>query len=43
MGPTVVLDTGGVEIVLVICGQVEPAAQDTFTVLGIEPRDKRSW
>lgn len=40
MGPTVVLDTGAVEIVLVT-RQVEPVSPDMFRILGIEPRDKR--
>ncbi|MBK1659467.1 M81 family metallopeptidase [Paracraurococcus ruber] len=40
MGPTVVLDTGKVEIVLVT-RQIEPVSPDMFRVLGIEPRDKR--
>lgn len=40
MGPTVVLDTGAVEIVLVT-RQIEPTTPDMFRVLGIEPRDKR--
>ena len=40
MGPTVVLDTGAVEIVLVT-RQIEPVSPDMFRVLGIEPRDKR--
>ncbi len=40
MGPTVVLDTGAVEIVLVT-RQIEPTSPDMFRVLGIEPRDKR--
>jgi microcystin degradation protein MlrC len=40
MGPTVVLDTGAVEIVLVT-RQVEPVSPDMFHILGIEPRDKR--
>lgn len=40
MGPTVVLDTGTVEIVLVT-RQIEPVSPDMFRILGIEPRDKR--
>ncbi|MDN3563240.1 M81 family metallopeptidase [Paeniroseomonas aquatica] len=40
MGPTVVLDTGAVEIVLVT-RQIEPVSPDMFRILGIEPRDKR--
>ncbi|MDB5372169.1 MAG: hypothetical protein JWP04_811 [Belnapia sp.] len=40
MGPTVVLDTGTVEIVLVT-KQIEPVSPDMFRILGIEPRDKR--
>jgi len=40
MGPTVVLDTGTVEIVLVT-RQIEPVSPDMFRVLGIEPRHKR--
>ncbi|MCO6418940.1 M81 family metallopeptidase [Siccirubricoccus sp. KC 17139] len=40
MGPTVVLDTGTVEIVLVT-RQIEPVSPDMFRILGIEPRDKK--
>jgi len=40
MGPTVVLDTGAVEIVLVT-RQIEPVSPDMFRILGIEPLDKR--
>ncbi|WP_149535278.1 M81 family metallopeptidase [Siccirubricoccus phaeus] len=40
MGPTVVLDTGAVEIVLVT-RQIEPVSPDMFRILGIEPRDKK--
>jgi len=40
MGPTVVLDTGAVEIVLVT-RQIEPVSPDMFRILGIEPRHKR--
>ena len=40
MGPTVVLDTGAVEIVLVT-RQIEPVSPDMFRILGIEPRDRR--
>ena len=40
MGPTVVLDTGTVEIVL-MSRQIEPTSPDMFRVLGIEPQDKR--
>jgi microcystin degradation protein MlrC len=40
MGPTVGLDTGAVEIVLV-AWQTERVSSDMFRVLVIEPRDKR--
>jgi len=40
MGPTVVLDTGAVEIVLVT-RQIEPTSPDMFRILGIEPLDRR--
>jgi microcystin degradation protein MlrC len=40
MGPTVVLDTGAVEIVLVT-RQIEPVSPDMFRILGIEPLHKR--
>ncbi|MBV9051390.1 MAG: M81 family metallopeptidase [Hyphomicrobiales bacterium] len=40
LGPTVVLDTGKVEIVL-LSKHVEPTAIDMLSVLGIDPRAKR--
>jgi microcystin degradation protein MlrC len=40
LGPTVVLDTGKVEIVL-LSKHVEPTAIDMLSVLGIDPRSKR--
>ncbi|KAB2874721.1 MAG: M81 family metallopeptidase [Burkholderiaceae bacterium] len=40
MGPTVVLDTGGVEIV-VISNHVEPHDLAAFTAVGIDPRRKQ--
>ncbi|MBV8427064.1 MAG: MlrC C-terminal domain-containing protein, partial [Hyphomicrobiales bacterium] len=40
LGPTVVLDTGKVEIVL-LSKHVEPTAIDMLSVLGIDPRTKR--
>ncbi len=40
LGPTVVLDTGNVEIVL-LSRHVEPTAIDMLSVLGIDPRNKR--
>jgi microcystin degradation protein MlrC len=40
MGPTVVLDTGPVQIVL-LSRHIEPTATDMFRILGIEPGEKR--
>jgi microcystin degradation protein MlrC len=40
MGPTVVLDTGAVQIVL-LSRHIEPTATDMFRTLGIEPGEKK--
>jgi microcystin degradation protein MlrC len=40
MGPTVVLDTGPVQIVL-LSRHIEPTAQEMLQVLGIDPAKKR--
>jgi microcystin degradation protein MlrC len=40
MGPTVVLDTGRVEIVL-LSKHMEPTSADMLSILGIDPRRKR--
>jgi microcystin degradation protein MlrC len=40
MGPTAVLDTGPIQIVL-LSRHVEPTATDMFRVLGIEPAEQR--
>jgi len=40
MGPSVVLDTGPVQIVL-LSRHIEPTATDMFRTLGIEPAEKR--
>jgi microcystin degradation protein MlrC len=40
MGPTVVLDTGPIQIVL-LSRHIEPTATDMFRVLGIEPAEQR--